>query len=67
MTEINSELLKALKEFTRVMNVLEMRPRMQLVEIAELLNPVGDQAREAIATAGKNCHLETTDEADNEL
>jgi hypothetical protein len=53
MTEINMQMLKALKEFTRVMNVLEMRPRMQLVEIAELLNPVGDQAREAIATAGE--------------
>ena len=53
MTEINMRMLQALKEFTRVMNVLEMRPRMQSVEIAELLNPVGDQAREAIATAGE--------------
>ncbi len=50
-TEINVQMLKALKEFTRVMNVLAMRPSMRLVEVAELLNPVGDIAREAIATA----------------
>ncbi len=51
MTEINSELLKALKEFTRVMNILSTRPGIELVEIAELLNPVGDMARKAITTA----------------
>ncbi len=51
MTEINSELLKALKEFTRVMNILSSRPGIQVVEMAELLNPVGDMARKAITTA----------------
>tara|TARA_R110000737_G_C14241020_1_gene424789 strand:- start:347 stop:517 length:171 start_codon:yes stop_codon:yes gene_type:complete len=51
MTEINKEMLKALKEFTRAMNVLAMRPNMEVVEIAELLNPVGDIAREAINKA----------------
>ena len=50
-TEINVQMLKALKEFTRVMNILSTRPGIELVEIAELLNPVGDMARKAITTA----------------
>jgi hypothetical protein len=53
-TKINAELLNALKEFTSAMDILSMRPGLQLHEVAELLNPIGDIARNAITKAEIN-------------
>lgn len=45
------ELLAVAEDFSSAMNLLAMRQGLTVLEIAELLNPIGDKARAAIAKA----------------
>ena len=45
------ELLAVAEDFSSAMNLLAMRQGLTVLEIARLLNPIGDKARAAIAKA----------------